>query len=619
MERPGGPVGPAGRLTSFRGGIQTFTDALGAALGPAVESGRALERLAADRRARRLDTPLAARLRRRRAARGRRGRARRAGGAGRAAPRAARRRAAERPLGAIPSAVPRRRSRSPTTSRRFTPGRSARRRGAQRLRVPGAARSLKSRAADPRRAVGLERLSRASARPAGKVLLRVMIGGALDPEAVDSARGRAAGDRAHRPRDDHGARAASGARAPLALPPPGRHQPVHRRPRARAWRRSRRASRPARAARRRPVVLRRQHERLLRAGGALRRGAHRPDGGARTGHALRVLIAGCGDLGTALGLALADGGRRGLRPAPAGRGACPRRSAPLAADLGEPGNAARPAAGRTQWSTLPRRIYSTDGGLPSRLRRRRAPSPRRARDPTLIPPRRFFFVSSTAVYAQDGGEWIDEGSPAEATHFRARLLLEGEALVRAATSPETATIVLRLSGIYGPGRTRLIDLVRSGRATYPPGPPRYANRIHRDDAAGALAHLLRLPAPAPLYLGVDDAPVDLAEVLTFLAVELGAPLPRLEEAPAEGGPERASKRCSNALLHATGYRFRYPTYREGYGALLRSSPAEAAEPRATRSSPALRPLRAAARRGLRGRRRARGPWRSPPGGRRLRG
>ncbi len=135
----------------------------------------------------------------------------------------------------------------------------------------------------------------------------------------------------------------------------------------------------------------------------------------------------------------------------------------------------------------------------------------------------------------------------------------------------TATIVLRLSGIYGPGRTRLLDLVRSGRATYPPGPPRYANRIHRDDAAGVLAHLLRLPSPAPLYLGVDDAPVDLAEVLTFLAVELDAPLPRLEEAPSVPGtasPERTSKRCSNALLRAAGYRFRYPTYREGYGALL---------------------------------------------------
>ncbi len=185
------------------------------------------------------------------------------------------------------------------------------------------------------------------------------------------------------------------------------------------------------------------------------------------------------------------------------------------------------------------------------------------------PPQRILFVSSTAVYAQDDGEWIDERSPAEATDFRGVRLREGEALLRTEASAATTTTVLRLSGIYGPGRTRLIDLVRSGRATYPPGPPRYANRIHRDDAAGALAHLLRLPAPAPLYLGVDDAPVDLAEVLNFLAVELGVPLPRLAESPSADDRERSSKRCSNALLKASGFRFCYPTYREGYGDLLR--------------------------------------------------
>jgi nucleoside-diphosphate-sugar epimerase len=283
---------------------------------------------------------------------------------------------------------------------------------------------------------------------------------------------------------------------------------------------------------------------------------------------LRVLVAGCGDLGAALGLELAAAGDEvfGLRRSPQ---SLPGEIRPLAADLCDPAtlrdlpavDAVIYAAAADQSTAEAYRRAYVDGV------RHLIASPAVQRSP----PRRFFFVSSTAVYAQDGGEWIDESSPAEAAHFRARLLLEGEAMVNAATAPETAAIVLRLSGIYGPERTRLLDLVRSGRATYPPGPPRYANRIHRDDAAGALAHLLRLPSPAPLYLGVDDAPVDLAEVLTFLAVELSAPLPRLEEEPNLPGvasPERTSKRCSNALLHATGYPFRYPTYREGYGALL---------------------------------------------------
>lgn len=281
---------------------------------------------------------------------------------------------------------------------------------------------------------------------------------------------------------------------------------------------------------------------------------------------MRVLIAGCGDLGTALGVELAAAGDEvyGLRRHPE---ALPAAIRTLAADLAHP-------ATLRNLPEVEAVVYAAaaDSSTEAAYRRAYVDGVRHLLAAPGIqqhPPRRFIFVSSTAVYAQDDGGWIDESSPAEATHFRGRLLLAGEALVHAATSPETATLVLRLSGIYGPGRTRLLDLVRSGRATYPPGPPRFANRIHRDDAAGALAHLLRLPTPAPLYLGVDDAPVDLAEVLTFLAVELGAPLPQLEENPTEGAPERASKRCSNALLKAAGYRFRYPTYREGYGALLR--------------------------------------------------
>lgn len=280
---------------------------------------------------------------------------------------------------------------------------------------------------------------------------------------------------------------------------------------------------------------------------------------------MKVLIAGCGDLGSALGVELAAAGDEvhGLRRHPE---RLPAAIRPLAADLGAPESllelpevdAVVYAAAADRSTEEAYRLAYVDG-VRNLLA---APALQRAA------PRRIFFVSSTAVYAQDGGEWIDESSPAEATHFRARLLLEGERLLRGNATAATATSVLRLSGIYGPGRTRLIELVRSGRATYPSGPPRYANRIHRDDAAGALAHLLRGPTPSALYLGVDDAPVDLAEVLTFLAVELAAPLPRLEEAAGDASPERTSKRCSNALLHASGYRFRYPTYREGYGALL---------------------------------------------------
>jgi nucleoside-diphosphate-sugar epimerase len=179
-------------------------------------------------------------------------------------------------------------------------------------------------------------------------------------------------------------------------------------------------------------------------------------------------------------------------------------------------------------------------------------------------PRRVFFVSSTAVYAQQGGEWVDEASPTEPRHFSGRRLLDGERLLF--ESPFAGTVV-RLGGIYGPRRTRLVERVRTGNAVYRGRPPQYTNRIHRDDCAGALRHLMGLEAPERLYLGVDCEPAAEARVLVWLAGVLGAPAPR-EVKSAPRGRGNANKRCRNERLLASGYSFRYPTFREGYTALL---------------------------------------------------
>jgi nucleoside-diphosphate-sugar epimerase len=173
------------------------------------------------------------------------------------------------------------------------------------------------------------------------------------------------------------------------------------------------------------------------------------------------------------------------------------------------------------------------------------------------PLQRVLFTSSTAVYGQSRGEWVDESSATEPLGFNGRILLEAEGIVRGA--PITG-INVRLSGIYGPGRTRLVRKVWNGEATTTES---WTNRIHVEDCAGALQHLMRLGDPEALYLGSDEEPATTRAVTTWLSAELGVPTPPLAET------ERLNKRCRNARLRGAGYRFEYPTFREGYPAIVR--------------------------------------------------
>jgi len=176
---------------------------------------------------------------------------------------------------------------------------------------------------------------------------------------------------------------------------------------------------------------------------------------------------------------------------------------------------------------------------------------------------RLLFTASTAVYGQDDGAWVDEASPTEPTRFSGEILLKAEARL-AAASLDTAS--LRLAGIYGPGRTWLVRRVANREATVAPpdSPPRYGNRIHRDDCAGALAHLLDLDAIEPVYVGVDDAPAPLAEVHAYVAELLGVTLPEGDTGAGRGG----NKRCRATALKASGWTPQVPSYREGYPAIV---------------------------------------------------
>jgi len=185
-------------------------------------------------------------------------------------------------------------------------------------------------------------------------------------------------------------------------------------------------------------------------------------------------------------------------------------------------------------------------------------------------PRRLVMVSSTAVYGQRRGEHIDEDSPTHPTQFRGETLLASEGL---AASSGLSTVVVRLGGIYGPGREGLIDRAREGKLQLRSA-EHFTNRIHRDDAAGLIRHLLFHSSPEPLYLGVDDAAAEEAELYNWLAKELDAAAPEEEGDDAETDRRRraGSKRCSNRRLRESGYSFRYPTYRDGYAELIRARP-----------------------------------------------
>ena len=192
-------------------------------------------------------------------------------------------------------------------------------------------------------------------------------------------------------------------------------------------------------------------------------------------------------------------------------------------------------------------------------------------------PVRVIMVSSTRVYRERDGGWVDEESPLAEDDPRATAMVRAERLLLDSGLPAS---VVRLGGIYGDPRGRKLARVAAGQLS-PRHPARFSNRIHREDAAGFLAHLLLGASEgavlAPVYNGVDDNPALQSEVDAWLAEQLGvAPAAEALAATAAAATAVPSghKRCRNRRLHQSGYRLRYPDYCSGYSAALerRSDP-----------------------------------------------
>lgn len=276
----------------------------------------------------------------------------------------------------------------------------------------------------------------------------------------------------------------------------------------------------------------------------------------------QVLIAGCGYVGSQAALVLKEEGRDvvGLRR---NVGAIPQPISRISADL----------VSGTGLDAVPEDVdqllYAASPGDGSEESYRQAYLDGPARLKELFENRnqairRAVLLSSTGVYGDRAGAWVDEETPAQPDTITGKVLEEAE--MAFLEGWQGLGVVLRLGGIYGPGRTRLVEMVRSERALCPEGDTVYSNRIHRDDAARASLFLLDAASASGVYLGVDTEPADLCSVYRWLASELGLP------APASGGVERrrSNKRCSGARLRQMGFSYAFPTFRQGYSQLLQT-------------------------------------------------
>ena len=172
-------------------------------------------------------------------------------------------------------------------------------------------------------------------------------------------------------------------------------------------------------------------------------------------------------------------------------------------------------------------------------------------------PRSFIFTSSTSVYAQEDGEWVDEESPTEPARETGKILRMTEEFVR-----QEKGIVARLAGIYGPGRSALLRKFLAGEARIEGDGGRFLNQVHRDDIAAALLLLAGLPNESIVNV-VDDEPITQGAAYEWLAARLGRALPPRTDVPAARKRGASNKRVRNAKLRAFGWIPRFPTFARG--------------------------------------------------------
>lgn len=184
------------------------------------------------------------------------------------------------------------------------------------------------------------------------------------------------------------------------------------------------------------------------------------------------------------------------------------------------------------------------------------------------PPAKLVYTSSTSVYGHDDGSVVDEASPTVPDSATSRILVQTErALLESAHAGDIPAVLLRLAGIYGPGRGYWFRQFVKGEARIEGSGGRYLNMIHRDDVIGATVKALEIAAAGSIYNVVDDEPVTQLEFFSWLSQRLGRPLPARTSSEPQVVRTRgnSNKRVSNRKLRTElGYPLKFPTFRDGY-------------------------------------------------------
>jgi nucleoside-diphosphate-sugar epimerase len=189
------------------------------------------------------------------------------------------------------------------------------------------------------------------------------------------------------------------------------------------------------------------------------------------------------------------------------------------------------------------------------------------------PPRKYVHTGSTSVYTQMDGSLVKETSPAQPTTEMGLVLAETEqTLLRAFRDRKFPAVLLRVAGIYGPGRGHLFLQYLKDEARIAGKGERLLNMIHRDDAVAAIIAALKNGRPGEIYNVVDDEPVPQIHFFRWLSETLGKNMPPFSEGGAGEGRKRVltQKKVSNRRLRMElGCPLRYPTFRQGYTAEIK--------------------------------------------------